>query len=107
MNHFSVEQLAKHELIKGFSGRFVHSECQTIAYWDVEAGCELPEHSHHHQQILNMISGQFELTVNEETRVLNAGDVVVIDRNCSHAGKALTDCQIIDVFEPARDDYRL
>lgn len=90
----------------GFHGRMVHSDKMTFAYWNIDAGASLPEHSHMHEQVVNVISGQFELTVNGITRKLGPKQVVCIPSNALHSGKAITDCYIIDVFYPVREDYR-
>ncbi len=52
------------------------------------------------------MEGSFELTVAGETQVLEPGSVAVIPGNAPHSGKALTECRILDVFQPPRDDYR-
>lgn len=105
MNKINLEDLPLNELIPGFSGRMIHSENMTIAYWDIEAGSDLPAHSHHHEQIVNLMDGEFELNVAGEPQILKPGMVVVIPSNVEHSGKAITNCKIIDVFSPRRDDY--
>jgi quercetin dioxygenase-like cupin family protein len=102
----NLEKLAEHEPIPGYRGRFVHSEQMTIAFWEIEAGAPLPSHSHVHEQVANVISGEFELTVDGETKVLKPGSVAVIPANAEHSGRAITDCRLIDVFCPIREDYR-
>ena len=105
MSKINLKNIPAKELIPGFTGRMIHSENMTIAYWDIKAESSLPAHSHHHEQIVNMIEGDFELTVAGEPQILKPGMVVVIPSNVGHSGKALTDCKIIDVFSPRRDDY--
>jgi len=78
----------------------------TFAHWKITAGATLPEHAHVHEQVVNMIEGVFELTISGETRKLNQGSVAIIPSKALHSGKALTDCRIIDVFYPIREDYR-
>jgi quercetin dioxygenase-like cupin family protein len=46
------------------------------------------------------------MTVDGETRTIEAGDVVVIPSGANHRAQALTDCFILDVFSPVREDYR-
>ena len=75
------------EILPGFHGKFVHSDSMTLAYWEIEGGSELPTHNHIHEQVLNMISGEFEFTMNGEVQVLRAGDVVVIPSDVPHSGK--------------------
>ncbi len=106
MPFLNLHELEEKQLVPGFKGRFLHSENMTCAYWDIEADAVLPEHSHPHEQVANMISGEFEMTVNGETEVLRPGSLVVIPSDAVHSGRALTICRIIDVFYPVREDYR-
>ena len=59
----SLKDLAARELIPGFNGKMIHTDDMTLAYWDIKAGSVLPEHAHFHKQIAQVISGEFELTV--------------------------------------------
>lgn len=99
-------ELPTRELQPGHHGRFIHSEHTTHVYWEIEAGAELPEHSHPHEQIVNMLEGTYELVVDGASFVLCAGDVLVIPGGASHHGHARTDCRILDVFSPVREEYR-
>ena len=94
------------ELIPGFHVRFIHSANMTFAHWKVEAGAKLPEHSHLHEQVCNVITGEFELTIDGKSTVLGPGGVGIIPSNAVHSGIAHTDCHVIDVFNPIREDYR-
>lgn len=97
-----VEQL---EPVPGFRGHFVHSDNMTVAHWTIEADARLPEHSHPHEQVANVVAGEFELTVDGKTRILGPGTVALIPSNIPHSGRAITQCRIIDVFHPVREDY--
>jgi quercetin dioxygenase-like cupin family protein len=77
----------------------------TFVFWEVEEGALLPEHSHMHEQVAHVIEGQFEITVDGETTVLEAGTVFVIPPHAVHSGRALTACRIVDSFAPVREDY--
>ena len=102
-----TSELPEREVMPGFAGRFVHSERMTLAFWELPAGRELLEHSHPQEQVLVQKAGRFEITVAGETTVAEPGDCVVIPPNAVHSGRALTDCVILDVFAPVRDDYRV
>ena len=78
----------------------------TVAHWTVNVGAPLPEHSHPHEQVVNVIEGEFELTINGDTTRLGLRSVAIIPSNAVHSGKALTKCRIINVFSPVREDYR-
>ncbi len=103
---YHLNEIAEKELIPGFRVRFVHSEKMTIAYWNIAAGFTLPKHSHPHEQVVNIMDGELELVVDGVPAKLGPGDVVVLEPNVPHSGSALTDCRVIDVFHPVREDYR-
>ncbi len=106
MSFLDLNQEEGRELLPGFIGKFVHTNQMTIAHWEIKAGSILPLHDHVHEQVVNIISGELEMTIGGETRVMTAGQTYSIASNVPHKGKALTDCKVIDVFSPAREDYR-
>jgi unsaturated pyranuronate lyase len=53
-----------------------------------------------------MLEGTYELLVDGQSHVLSAGDVLVIPGDTVHSGGAHTDCRILDVFSPVREEYR-
>ena len=98
MEFKELQELDSIEKMPGYHGKFVHSANLTFVYWDILEGSPLPEHSHPHEQVANVLEGEFELTVSGETIILKAGTVAVIPSNALHSGKALTKCRILDVF---------
>ena len=105
MPFFSADAAKRHEIAPGFVATFFHSATMTFAHWDILEGSVLPEHSHHHEQVAHVLSGEFELTVDGKSQVLRAGDVAVIPSNAVHSGVAIKACKIIDAFHPVREDY--
>lgn len=101
-----ISEVASRELIPGTEVRFVHTERMTMAYWTFGPQIPFPEHSHPHEQVTNIVEGEFELTVDGETEVLRAGSFRVIPSGAVHSGRSITACRIIDVFAPVREDYR-
>jgi quercetin dioxygenase-like cupin family protein len=107
MDHFlKLEDIPEKEIIKGFHAKFIHTKNMTIAYWRVEKGATLPMHSHIHEQVMNLLEGEFEMTVADKTSICKNGEIVTIPSYVPHSGRALTDCYILDIFQPAREDYR-
>ncbi|MFB3926418.1 MAG: cupin domain-containing protein [Syntrophales bacterium] len=106
MPFVDLPAVGRRTVLEGFHARFVHSQNMTFSYWDVEAGHSLPVHSHPHEQVTNVIRGTFEMTVDGETKTIEAGTVVVIAPHAKHSGRSITDCYIIDVFYPVREDYK-
>ena len=106
MSFIDLDKVTKKEIVPGFEGKFIHTNNMTVVYWNIQAGSQLPEHSHHNEQITTIIEGEFVLTSEGETRNVKPGDVAVFPSNVKHSGKALTDCYIMDVFYPVREDYK-
>jgi quercetin dioxygenase-like cupin family protein len=94
------------QTVPGFTGRFIHSDKMTFAYWEITKGSASPEHAHIHEQAAYMLEGEFELTVAGVTHHMTAGTIVIIPSNVRHSGRAITDCRLLDVFDPVREDYK-
>lgn len=101
-----ISKIKPKEIIKGFKGRFIHTENTTLAFWEVEKGASIPLHAHFHEQTTQVVEGKFELTVDGETKIYENGLVAVIHSNVLHGGVALTNCKLFDVFSPVREDYK-
>jgi quercetin dioxygenase-like cupin family protein len=106
MAFIEITTLSSREVIKGYIGRAIHTGTTTLMYWTVEAGADMPIHSHIHEQVAHVLKGKFELIVNGEPRILEPGIVAVIPPNIPHGGHAITDCELLDVFTPEREDYK-
>ncbi len=106
MSPINLTDIPEKEIVPGYFARFVHSENMTLAYWRVEAGAPLPEHGHPHEQVLNLLEGEFEAVVAGQVSHMLPGSVSVIPGGVRHSGKALTACRILDVFYPVREEYR-
>ena len=102
----NISDIEPKEIIKGYHGRFVHMESFTIGFWEVEAGSEIPYHSHVHEQTTQVTEGEFEMTVDGVTKIYKPGMILKIPSFAMHGGKALTDCKITDIFCPVREEYK-
>ena len=106
MPFLNSENLDQREPMQGFVGRFAHGSKMTVVHWVVKADSLLPTHSHPNEQITNVIKGEFELTIDRETKRLGPGSIAIIPSDAVHSGKAITECRIIEVFAPVREDYK-
>jgi len=104
--NLNLSTIPSKEIMPGYHGKLIHAENMSIAFWEVEKGAEVPEHSHMNEQIMQVLKGNFEFTVDGETKIYGPGDIVIITSHAKHSGKALTPCKLMDVFSPVREEYR-
>lgn len=94
------------ELAPGLTGYYAHGSKMTLGLVEIKAGSNLPVHQHPHEQITYILEGQLNMTIGSEHRELTAGMFYVIPSNVPHGAVAITDCKVMDVFNPVREDYR-
>jgi quercetin dioxygenase-like cupin family protein len=102
----SFDDIHTKEVAPGFFSKLIHTENNTLNFIEVKAGNTVSLHKHVHEQCSFVIEGEFEMTIEGETRVLRPNTFAVIPPNALHSGTAVTDCKILDVFSPVREDYR-
>jgi quercetin dioxygenase-like cupin family protein len=100
-------EITTKEIAPGFFSKLIHTQNNTINFIEVAAGCTVPHHQHINEQCAFVIEGKFELTVNGIAQVLEPGLFAIIPPGVWHSGKAITNCKLIDIFSPAREDYKL
>jgi quercetin dioxygenase-like cupin family protein len=70
-----------------------------------EAGSDLPEHSHPHEQTGYLLSGHLVLTSGGEDHVVLPGDSWCVAGGVAHGAHYVEDSVAIEVFSPVREDY--
>lgn len=103
-HHFN--DIETKEIAPGFFSKLIHTQTNTVNFIEVKAGCSVPRHRHIHEQCSFIIEGEFELTVNDIPQLLNTGLFAIVPSNAWHSGTAITDCRLIDIFSPVREDYK-
>ena len=106
MPKIDLDGLAVKTLAPGFDAKLIHTDAMTFSSVQCEAGAELPEHSHPQEQVVNVLSGELELVVEGESHLLTRGVVFFLPSNLPHSGMARTQCEVLDVFSPPRDDLK-
>ena len=101
-----LSSLPPKHLAPGLTGYYVHGTNMTLGIVEIQAGSNLPVHSHPHEQITYILEGQLDMTIGGEPCSLKAGMYYVIPSNIPHGAVAVTDCKVMDVFNPVREDYR-
>ena len=61
-------------------------------------------HQHPHTQMSYVATGEFDITIADETRTVRAGDAYYIPPNVLHGAVCLQAGMLIDLFTPMRED---
>ncbi|MCK7451635.1 cupin domain-containing protein [Enterobacter chengduensis] len=64
-----------------------------------------PLHSHPHEQLTYVLSGEFEFTIADETHVVRAGDTLYKQPNVMHGCVCRKAGTLLDTFTPVREDF--
>lgn len=70
-----------------------------------EAGGIGVVHRHIHTQASYVESGEFEITIGKETKLLKGGDVYFVPSDILHGAICIKSGILIDVFNPLREDF--
>lgn len=106
MGFVELKDLPELRIAEGINGRAVTADNVTVLHATITAGALVPEHSHENEQVVNVVDGELELVVAGMTHRLVPGTVMVLEPNVVHSGRAVTDCLVVDVFHPVREDFR-
>ncbi|MEM9143309.1 MAG: cupin domain-containing protein [Bacteroidota bacterium] len=102
----NISHLPSREIMPGYHGQVIHTEHMSLVFWEVEKNAEVPDHNHRHEQVMQVLEGRFQFTLNGHSQVYGPGELVVIPPNAPHSGKALTPCKLVDIFSPPREDFK-
>jgi quercetin dioxygenase-like cupin family protein len=101
-----LDDLTPLRIWDGVVGRAVEGERTTFAIIELEAGCSIPEHSHHNEQIGVCIAGSILFRIGEETRDVVPGDTWCIPGDVPHQIEVGADGAVVaECFTPARADW--
>lgn len=104
---YFVDTTERIETLKGVVRRTMGTTDEVmLCEFTLEAGAEVPRHSHMNDQAGYVISGKLELTIGDVKRVLTAGDSYAIPGGIEHGAKIIETAVVIDAFSPPRNDYR-
>lgn len=99
-----TRDLATLEPKPGWHGRFFRSEAMSFAYYAIDAGASLHEHSHANEEVWNVISGELEITIGGDSFRAAAGAAAIVPRNTAHSVHALERSTVIVVDEGQRGE---
>lgn len=87
------------------SRKVIHSGRMTIARLTLKAGAVVSTHRHENEQVAMLETGKLKWTFPDREIVQTAGQALEIPSNVPHSVIALEDCEVTDLFAPAREDW--
>lgn len=103
---FDATQIPKESVAPGLNRQVLgYSPKIMLVRATFEKGAEGYVHQHFHEQVTFVESGEFEVRIGDEKKVLKAGDSFYIPPDLIHGAICLKAGALIDVFTPAREDF--
>jgi len=107
MKIVNYEDVSPVKMLPGiFRHTLVHNDDIMLVHFDLRKGASLPLHTHPHTQMGYIVKGQLDFRIYGKIYRLKAGDSYHAPSNVEHGAEVIEDCIVIDVFNPARDDYK-
>lgn len=85
----------------------VHNPVMMLTKVKFEEGAIGELHQHPHTQISYVKSGVFHYTIGDEMQSMKEGDSCIIPANILHGCECIVAGELIDSFNPAREDFLL
>ena len=81
MGFIEIENIPVIEPVPGCRLRTPFGEHLMLSYLEMDAGAEVPLHSHPHEQAGMLLQGKLQLTIGDETRLVQPGAMFMIPPN--------------------------
>ena len=104
---YSAEDGNQRSLAPGIKMTTMWGEKIMLSHVELEAGSEVPLHSHPHEQAGMVIEGEFEFTIGHEKQIVKEGEFYIIPGGVEH--RVVTGdkpAKALDIFSPPREDYK-
>ncbi len=95
------------EMLPGLSRRTLAAgKSMMICEFTLDAGVEIPGHTHPHEQVGYVASGKVKIIMDDGSFDLGPGDTYYAPSGARHGAIALERSVVVDTFNPPREDYR-
>jgi quercetin dioxygenase-like cupin family protein len=105
-NYFPGDELVLEDLGDGVKRKITayHENLMCVEV-HFEKGAVGALHSHPHEQITYIISGEFEFSIGGVKKILKAGDSTFKQPGIEHGAVCLKAGMLLDIFTPCREDF--
>ena len=106
MPFIDIKSIPPNEVCPGCRLRTPYGENLMLSYLEMDQNAVIPLHDHPHEQAGMLLEGKVELTIGDETRIVEPGAMFIVPPNVSHKAVAIDGpALVLDVFSPVREDY--
>ena len=77
-----------------------------LCHFFLEKSAEVPLHNHKEIQVGYVIKGRLKFFTENGEFIAREGDSYIFNSNVKHGAIILEDSEVIDIFNPAREDYK-
>ncbi|MFO0811321.1 MAG: cupin domain-containing protein [Gemmataceae bacterium] len=106
MPFIDIDTIPRMELSPGVRLRTPFGQNIMLSYVEFEEGGVVAVHHHPHEQAGMLLQGRLELTIGDETRVIEPGAMYIVPPNVPHRATAVGGpAVVLDIFSPIREDY--
>lgn len=106
MDVYKWQEIPTEQISPTQSRKVIHTERATVVRLVTEKDTAIPLHNHVHEQVTMVVSGSFQFDMQGETATLGPGEILRIPSDVPHQARALEDSVTIELFVPARDDWK-
>ncbi|EOV0852334.1 cupin domain-containing protein [Vibrio parahaemolyticus] len=100
------QDIPMEDLGEGISRKVLaHSDNMMSVEVHFEEGAIGAMHSHPHEQLTYVLSGEFEFTIGDEKKIVKTGDTMYKEPHIEHGCVCLKAGVLIDTFTPMRKDF--
>ena len=95
------------QLAPGAMSHIVAGKNMTLSIAHLSAGSYFPVHTHDTlEQMMLVLAGELDAILDGKLFRMKPGDIICFPAGHEHGAQMLdVDCEIVDIFSPARDDY--
>ena len=102
-----LDALDHFALADGVRARAIFGDSTMLNLVELDPGAVVPQHSHPHEQMGFVISGEIVMIINGVERPCHAMDAMHIPSGVEHGAYAGPEgAVVLDVFVPIREDFR-
>src|SRR5439155_22109190 len=80
--------------------KYLTADRVTIAQFELKRGGVVPRHAHENEQVSHVLAGKLKFTIDGQSIVVSAGELLQIPGGVAHEVEVLEDTLVIDVFSP-------